>query len=142
MRIFNQAPSLPSDPIDFLSHLLSTILDPSFSDKFPVLTEAIYNIFSTQPALIGQIENDAHAKLQSVVSLILDQLNGRSSWDDLRPLKHLIMILKLLSTAKTSPLLNFTAEKAVTPLIKVISYFYCLANLLYIFTDIKTIFSR
>lgn len=133
VRIFNQSPSLPSSPPDFLSNLLSTILDPDFSDKFSVLIEAIYNIFSLQPSLIGQMGNDDQVNLQSVVSLILETLNTRSSWDDLRLLKHLIMTLRLLANSKTSPLLNLTADQVVTPLIKVpspspISIFYYLIS--------------
>ena len=124
VRVFNRSPSLPSNPSDFLSSLLTTILDPSSSDNLSVLIEAIYNIFSLQPPLIGQLGTDEQAKLQSVVSLIFDTLNSRSSWDDHRFLKHLVMTLRLLANSKSSPLLSFTAEKAITPLIKVFILFF------------------
>jgi hypothetical protein len=124
VRIFNQSPTLPLNPSDFLSHLLTSVLAeyPSVPETFPVLIEAIYNILSLQPSLISQAGSDDQAKLQSVVSLVLDNLRTRTTWDDLRLLKHFVMIIRLFANSKTSPLLSFNADKVVAPLVKVFFY--------------------
>lgn len=121
VRIFNHSPTLPLSPSEFLSSLLSSILSSSSTDTtdFPILIEAVYNILSLQPSLIGQIGSEDQAKLQSVVSLVLDNIRSKVAWDDLRLLKHLIMVVRLLANSKSSPLLNFSADKVVTPLVKV-----------------------
>lgn len=120
MRIFNQYPALPLNPPEFLSSLLDSILAEPASETFPVLIEAVYNILSLQPSLLGQIEGEAQTKLQNVVSIILNDLQTRPSWEEFRLLKNMIMVIRLLANSKSSPLLSFSSDQVITPLVKVI----------------------
>ncbi len=92
---------------------------------FPVLIEAIYNIFSLLPSIIGLLNSaEETSRLQNVVSILLDSLQTSNNSNDdttIRYLKHALMILRFLANTKSSPILAFGADKAVSPLVNVIT---------------------